>query len=53
MDALGPSPPDVLGAHPVVLIGIEDVAYLVGADGVHVLIIATHLLPLETERRQD
>lgn len=53
MDALGSSPPDVLGAHPVVLIGIEDVAHLVGADGVHVLIIATHLLPLEIQRRQD
>lgn len=53
MDALGPPPPNVLGAHPVVLIGIEDVAHLVGADGVHILIIAAHLLPLETQRRQD
>lgn len=47
MDALSSSPVDVLGANPVVLVGIKDIAHLVGANSVHVLVVSAHLFPLQ------
>lgn len=46
IDALCCPPVNVSGEEPVVLAGLKHVAYLVCPDGVEVLIIATHLLPL-------
>lgn len=50
MDPLSATSPDVLGANPVVLAVVEDVAYLVGANGAHVFIIATNFFPLENRQ---
>lgn len=51
MDALSSTAADVLGADPVVLAAVEDVADLVGSDGVHVFIVATDFLPLEDKEQ--
>lgn len=47
MDALSSSPVDVLGANPVVLVSIKDIAHLVGANSVHVLVVPADLFPLQ------
>lgn len=47
MDAMPPSPPDVLGPEPVVLTGLKDIAHLVRTDRVHVLVVSAHLFPLQ------
>ncbi|TNN55895.1 hypothetical protein EYF80_033894 [Liparis tanakae] len=52
VDALRSTPVDEGGEQPVVLTGVEDVAHLVGPDGVEVFIIATHLLPLQKEKER-
>lgn len=46
VDAMGPPPVDEGGEQPVVLVGLEDIAHLVGSDGVQVFIIATDFFPL-------
>lgn len=46
VDALCCSPVYVSGQQPVVLAGLEHVAHLVRSDGVEVLVITAHLLPL-------
>lgn len=46
VDAQRSSPVDVSGEQPVVLTGLEHVAHLVCPDGVEVLVVAAHLLPL-------
>ena len=52
MDALSPTAADVLGAYPVVLAAVEDIAHLVCSNGVHVFIIATNFFPLEDRYTQ-
>lgn len=47
MDPLSTTSTDVLGANPVVLAVIEDVAYLVCADSTHIFIISANFFPLE------
>lgn len=46
VDAMGPPPIDEGGEQPVVLIGLEDITHLVGADGVQIFIVATDFFPL-------
>lgn len=46
VDPLRCPPVDVCGEQPVVLAGLKHVAHLVCSDGVEVLIISAHLLPL-------
>lgn len=50
VDALCRPPVDVGGEQPVVLAGLKDIAHLVRADGVEVLVVPAHLLPLGGER---
>lgn len=52
MDPLGTTAPDVLCPYPVVLIVVKHIADLVRPDGVHVFIIAAHLLPLSDKEKQ-
>lgn len=54
MDPLCTTTSDVFCPYPVVLIAIEDITDLVRPDGVHVFIVAAHLLPLwkGTEKQQ-
>lgn len=46
VDALRRPPVYVSGQQPVVLAGLEHVAHLVRPDGVEVLVVTAHLLPL-------
>lgn len=52
MDTLSTTAANILGAYPVVLAGIKDVAHLVSSDGVHVLIIAANFFPLEDRQQK-
>lgn len=47
VDPLGPRTGDPVRPQPVVLIGFQDVAHLVGSDGYVLLIHNAHLLPLQ------
>lgn len=53
VDALRRPSVDVGGEQPVVLAGLKHVAHLVRADGVEVLVVAAHLLPLGEERESE
>lgn len=52
VDPLRRTPVDVRGEEPVVLARLKHVAHLVRPDGIEVLVVAAHLLPLRVSSRQ-